>query len=148
MTNGLQDLTSNSTQGYPDAGFGLDLGSVYHFGQPLGQHQAYQTQQYQMPAQTDMEFHQTTGSSFSTNRTGSMASMTSALAPPYTPYASPVSYAPMINNGMTTHDFGNDGIMYGDQYISPMDYSSSNFLSGFNDPFSTAQKQGENGDYL
>jgi hypothetical protein len=75
-----------------------------------------------------------------------MASVTSALAPTYTPYASPGSYAPMINNGITNHDFGNGDLMYGDQYISSIEYSSSDFLSSFNDPVSAPQDHGEKGD--
>jgi hypothetical protein len=42
----------------------------------------------------------------------------------------------MINNGITTQDSGNGGLMHGDQYVSFIDYSSSDFLSSFNDPFS------------
>jgi hypothetical protein len=136
------------THGYPDVGFGLDLGPAYHFGQPLGQHQPFQTQQYQIPAHIGLDFPQSTGSSFSTNRTGSMASTTSAMAPSYSEYVNPVSYAPMINSDTATHDFSNEDIMYGDQYIPPITYSSSNFLSSFNDPFSGTQDHDGKGDYL
>lgn len=102
-----------------------------------------------MPAQTGLGFPQSTGSSFSTERTGSMASRTSAIAPPpYTPHVSPGSYVPTINNGMMNHDFTNDQMIYGDQYISPTDYCSTDFLSSFNNPFSTAQNDGRNGDFL
>jgi hypothetical protein len=139
-------MTSSSTQEYPELGFGLDLGSAYHFDIPLGQQQAYQTQQYQMPFQAGLGFPQSTGSSFSISRTGSMASLISAMAPPYTPYTSPGLYAPMINNRMATNDASND-IMYGDQYISPIDYSSE-FLSSFNNPFTAAKNDAENGDFL
>jgi hypothetical protein len=114
---------------------------------PLGQQPAYQIQQYQMPFQAGLGLSQSTGSPFSTSRTGSMASLTSAMAPPYTPYASPGSYAPMINNSMTTnHNIHND-IMYGDQYISPIDYSSE-FLGSFNNPFAAAQNDVEKGEFL
>jgi hypothetical protein len=76
-----------------------------------------------------------------------MASLTSAMAPPFTPYASPASYAPMANSSITTSDASNNDIMYGDQYISPIDHASE-FLGSFNNPFAVAQNDIKNGNFL
>jgi hypothetical protein len=146
FANNLPDQAAESTQRHPDGSFGLDLGSAYHFGQSDGQHQPYRTQQYQMPAQTDFGFH-SAGSSFSTNRTGSMASLTSVMAPHAIRYSNPGSYDAVINNDMVIGNFGNDDIMYGDQYIPPIDYIPA-FHSTFNDPFLGARDNGEKVDYM
>ena len=146
FANNLPDQAAESTQRHLDRGFGLGLGSAYHFGQSDGQHQPYQTQQYQMPAQTDFGFH-SASSSFSTNRTGSMASLASVMAPHAIRYSNPSSYDAVINNGMVIGNFGNDDIMYGDQYIPPIDYTPA-FHSTFNDPFLGARDDGEKADYM
>jgi hypothetical protein len=145
--NNSQDQTVELTEGYLDEGFGLDLRSAYHFSQSVGQHQPYQTQQYQMPAQTDFGFH-SASSSFSTNRTGSMTSLTSAMAPPANRYGNPASYDAVINSDMVISNFSNEDIMYGDQYIPPIDYTPVSFHSSFNDPFLGAQDNGEKVDYM
>ena len=147
FANNPQDQTAESTEGYLDEGFGLDLRSSYHFGQSVGQYQPYQTQQYQMPAQIDFGFH-SASSSFSTNRTGSMASLISAMALPAIGYGNPGSYDAGINNDMVISNFGDEDIMYGDQYIPPIDYTPASFHSSFNDPFLGARDNGEKVDYM
>jgi hypothetical protein len=104
-------------------------------------------QQYQLPAQTDFSFH-SASSSFSTNRTGSMASLTSAMAPPTIRYGNLGSYDAVINNDMVISNFGNDDIMYGDEYIHPIDYTPASFHNSFNDPFIRARDNGEKVDYM
>jgi hypothetical protein len=146
FANNSQDQTAESTEGHLEEGLGLDLRSAYHFSQSVGQHQPYQAQQYQMPAQLDFGFH-SASSSFSTNRTGSMASLTSAMAPPAIRYSNPGSYDAVINNDMVIGNFGNDNIMYGEQYIPPIDYTPA-FPSSFNDPFLGARDNGERVDYM
>jgi hypothetical protein len=140
FANNSPDQAAELTQGYPDEGFGLDLGSAYHF------HQPYQAQQYQMPAQTNFSFRPA-NSSFSTNRTGSLASLASAMAPPAIHYSNPGSYDAVINNDMVIGNFDNDDILYGDQYIPPIGYTPA-FHSTFNDPFLGARDNDEKVDYM
>jgi hypothetical protein len=146
FANNLPIQAAESTQRHPDGGFGLGLGSAYNFSQSDGQHQPYQIQQYQMPAQTDFGFH-SANSSFSTNRTGSMASLTSVMAPHAIRYSNPSSYDAVINNDMVISNFGNDDIMYSDQYIPPIDYTPA-FHSTFSDPFLGARDNDEKVDYM
>jgi hypothetical protein len=82
-----------------------------------------------------------------------MASLASAMAPPAAAYINHGSYAPMMNNEVIANNFINDDIMYGDQYIPPVSYSSSNFHGNFKDPFSGAdeeeeEEEEEEGDYM
>jgi hypothetical protein len=147
FANNSQDQTAESTDGYLGEGFGLDLRSAYHFGQSVGLHQPYQMQQYHMPAQTDFGFH-SASSSFSTNRTGSTASLASAIASPAIRYGNPGSYDAVTNNDMVISNFGNEDIMYGDQYIPPIGYTPASFHSSFNDPFLGARDNGGGVDYM
>jgi len=147
FANNSQDQAAKLTEGYVDEDFGLDLRSAYHFSQSVGQHQPYQMQQYQMPAQTDFGFH-SASSSFSTNRTGSMASLTSAMALPAIHYGNFGAYDAGINNDMVISNFGIEDVMYGDQYIPPIDYTPASFHIDFNDPFLGARDNGEKVDYM
>ena len=111
------------------------LGSTYSFGQQYGQHPPFQFQQYQMPLQSSPGFPQSTGTSISTNRTGSMASLTSAMATPAA-YVNSASYGSMVSNDVSANIMSHD-FMYGDQYNSSSDYflPNMNFSTDFETRF-------------
>jgi len=77
-----------------------------------------------------------------------MASLISAMALPAIGYGNPGSYDAGINNDMVISNFGDEDIMYGDQYIPPIDYTPASFHSSFNDPFLGARDNGEKVDYM
>ena len=118
---------------YTDNSFDFDFGSTYDFGQSYGQQTVLQGQQYQLPSLTGLDFSHPTGTSFSTNRTGSMASLPSGMPLPAA-YGQPGPYASVVGNGIAANSIGDD-FMYGDQYFPPVDYSSPKFPNNF-DTFS------------
>ena len=111
------------------------LGSTYNFGQQYGQIPPFQFQQHQMPLQGSPGFPQSTGTSISTNRTGSIASLTSAMATPAA-YFNPASYGSMVSNDISASIMSDD-FMYGDQYNTSSEYflPNMNFSPDFETRF-------------